>query len=152
MEDISIIRNIKYYNNVYKNIITVEMIKAGFSDELDLIQQLNTTSDINFLVIIIKNYFVTKIINGKSIQYNKKKCEISIAAILYYYYHIVLIETHYNQYLETIYIKSFFYDYFHKYKPYYLFISICNDLIKSDDIADSTVRKKFICLNNEEFA
>jgi hypothetical protein len=151
MDDISIIRNINYYNKLYKNIITEEMVNDGFIEELNLIQELNCTTDIAFLVMIIKNYCVAKLINGVAINHYKQKIKIAIAAIMYYYYHMVLIETHYNQYLQSNHIKSFFYDYLYGFKLYYLFIAICNDLTKSDDIADSTVRKQFISLNSEEF-
>lgn len=147
MDDLFIIRHIKFYNNFYKNIIETELEEFELLHKSFLIEDCCDNKQTEFLVSIIKDYIFTKKINNECVHLNESLCKVSIAAILYYYYHIVLIETHYNEHLQTIHVKSILFEYFNKGKTYHTFIQLTNDLIKGDEPADTRVRKQFIFPN-----
>jgi hypothetical protein len=147
MEETLIIRCLKFYNNFYKNIIKTELKDNDLQENYEFIEDCCDNKQTQFLLSVIKDYILTKQINGSDVHLNETITEVSIAAILYYYYHVVLIETHYNDYLQTIDVKSMLFDYFNKGRNYYTFIKLTNDLIKGDDHADVTVRQKFLFMN-----
>ena len=150
MSDSFIIHYIKFYNIFYKNIIESELKSYKLQDSGYLIEDCCDSKQIIFLVSVIKQYISTKKINGKSIHSNELAIQISIAAILYYYYHVVLIETHYNDYLETIHVKSLLFEYLNNGRAYYTFIKLTNNLISGDDVPDVSVRQKFLFMNDKE--
>ena len=147
MSDSFIIHHIKIYNIFYKNIIETEIKSYGLQNSAYFIEDCCDNKQVQFLLSVIKEYISTKKMNGKYICSNDISLKISIAAILYYYYHVVLIETHYNDYLETIHVKNLLFEYLNDGKAYYIFIKLTNNLIYGDDIPDVNVRQKFLFMN-----
>ena len=144
MSESFIIHYIKFYNNFYKNIIESELKSYDLQNSLYLIEDCCNNKQIQFLVSIIKDYVSSKKMNGKYMYSTDLTLKISIAAILYYYYHVVLIETHYNDYLETIHVKNLLFEYLDGGKAYYTFIRLTNNLIYGNDDADVSVRQKIL--------
>jgi hypothetical protein len=147
MSDSFIIHHIKIYNIFYKNIIESEIKSFNLQNSGYLIEDCCDNNQIQFLLSVIKEYTSNKKMNGNYICSNDITLKISIAAILYYYYHVVLIETHYNDYLETIHVKNLLFEYLNDGKAYYIFIKLTNNLIYGDDVPDVTVRQKFLFMN-----
>ena len=147
MNDSFIIRYINFYNIFYKNIIESELKSYDSLNNAYLIEDCCDNKQIQFLLSVIKDYISTKKMNRKYMYSDNLTLKISIAAILYYYYHIVLIETHYNDYLQTIHVKNLLFEYLNGGRPYYTFIRLTNNLISGDDDADVTVRQKFLFMN-----
>jgi hypothetical protein len=150
MEQSNLVNTVVRYtilaNNHIKKIIGKKL--SGISEEIRkriFVHDCCSPAVFHYLVSIMLRYIRNKRLdNGHLLSESEVTIFGGILAILFYYYHMVLIETLSNDVLKTKDMKTFGMDEFN------IFMKLYPQLLAGDDPLDASIRQKFLGFSSDE--
>jgi hypothetical protein len=133
-------KNIVVANRLLKQLIQYNMLKFEENARKRLLfEDCCSPAVFDYLVSIILDYVQKKRLdNGQLLSETKLTTASGVVTILFYYYHMVLIESMSENVLKTTDMEKL------GKEVYNIFMQLYPELVKGDNLLDASIRQKFL--------